>query len=60
MFLLYDLKHFRQNVGMAGGYVVIFMRVGDEVEEMGLTFLNNQFPVAHAHTNLVGFMKLPI
>ena len=60
MFAMNDSYHLLHNIGMLGSYVMIFMNVRCQVVEMRFSFLHNQFPVAHTHTNLVCFMEFPI
>ena len=60
MFAMNDSYHLLHNIGMLGSYVMIFVNVRCQVVEMRFSFLHNQFPVAHTHTNLVCLMKFPI
>ena len=60
--VLFD-SYFRKlphNVGMIGGYVVVLVKIGGEIVEVGSALFDNQFPVAFAHPDLVGLVKFPI
>ena len=45
---------------MLGSHVVVLMDVFCQVVEVGNTLLYHHLPVAHAETNLVGFVELPV
>ena len=45
---------------MLGSYVVVLMDVFCQVVEVGNPLLYHHLPVAHAETNLVGFVELPV
>ena len=60
MFAQNYLLHLVYEVRMLGSYVVVLMDVFCQVVEVRNTLLYHHFPVAHAETNLVGFMELPV
>ena len=60
MFAQNYLLHLVHEVRMLGSHVVVLMDVFCQVVEVGNPLLYHHLPVAHAETNLVGFVELPV
>ena len=58
--LMDDLYQFAHDVGVLGSHVVILVHIGGKVEQLAVAALYIKFPVALAHSHLVGFVELPI
>ena len=55
-----DIDETIDNVGMPGGYVVVFMDIVGEVVEMRLPGFDYEFPVAFPYTDLIRFIEFPV
>ena len=60
MLLAYNVYKFGYYVGMRSAHVVVLVQVGGEVVQARLALYDNQFPVATAHSDLVGLVELPV
>ena len=55
-----DLFQFAHYVGVLGSHVVILVHISGMVDLLAVAALHIEFPVALAHSHLVGFVELPI
>ena len=60
MLLAYNVNKFGYYVGMRCAHVIVLMQIGGEVVQARLALYDNQLPVATAHSDLVGLVKLPV
>lgn len=60
MLLTYNIYKLSNYVRMRSTHVVILVQVGGEVVQARLALYDNQFPVATAHSDLVGLVELPV
>ena len=60
MLLIDNLYHLINKFWMFLCYVLIFVKVCCKVVKMWYTTDNNELPVSHTHTYLIGLSKLPI
>ena len=58
--LLNKFFHFLHHFGVSSSHVVVFMQIVGKVIEMHFTAIDNHLPVAHAHTEHIGFVEFPI
>lgn len=58
--LLNKSFHFLHHFGMSSSHVVVFMQIVGKVIEVYLAAIDNHLPVAHAHTEHIGFVEFPI
>ena len=55
-----DVDHLFDHIGVSGCDVVVFVQVFREIVKTAVTALNDQLPIAHAHTEHIGFVEFPV
>lgn len=60
MFAQEYLLHLPYDIGVLGSKIVVFMKVGREIIEATIAIVHHEFPIIHAQSHHIGFVKFPI
>ena len=55
-----DVDHLFDHIGVSGCDVVVFVEVFREIVKTAVAALNDQLPIAHAHTEHIGLVEFPV